>query len=134
MNPAEYERGRLAKLVRLLDREDKRRQQQRSRREQLEADARAERSERYGKGVKRAVVCVSMDPPRPFESVSACAAWLGVRHPSLLAALRTPGRRCCKLEFRYADEQEREKCTQKNSSGPPPGELPRRAEKSLRSA
>lgn len=101
-------RDRARLLAKYIDREERRRKRRQDRRaKRLEAE-RLAKSQKFGRGVKRAVVCLSTDPPRRFEEVTDAARWLGVKHQSLFAALkpRRSGarRKCCGMEFAYADE------------------------------
>jgi hypothetical protein len=100
---------RQRRLAALIEREEQRRVAKRNRRQQDEAAERARRSAAFGKGVKRPVLCLSCDPPKRFASVAEAAGWAGVRHPSMIRALKRPKpgqrrRTCCKLFFVYESE------------------------------
>lgn len=102
----EYESRRLSSLAGHIDRIERKRTARRQAQQQEEAQ-RLARSRKFGKGVKRAVVCLSADPPRRFEQVSDAARWLGVKHPSLISAIKT-GRKCCGMRFAYEDQWNRQ--------------------------
>jgi DNA-directed RNA polymerase alpha subunit len=97
------------RLAALIDREEQRRVAKLNAKQRAEAEERKRRSAMFGKGVKRAVLCLSVHPPKRFESVADAAEWAGVKHPSMIRALKRPppGRRrrtCCGQWFVYEDE------------------------------
>jgi hypothetical protein len=99
-----FESRRANALAGLIDREAARREK---RDRDRDADRRR-RSRKYGKGVARAVICVTTAPPRWFDSVQEAADWLGVKRQSLDHALNKPGeggrqRKCMRMTFAYAD-------------------------------
>lgn len=102
-NAVEYESRRLSALAGHIDRIERERAARRKARQQQQEAERLARSQKFGKGVKRAVVCLSTDPPRRFEQVSDAARWLGVKHPSLIGAIKH-GRKCGGMRFAYEDE------------------------------
>lgn len=99
----EYQSRRLSALAGHMDRIELDRVRCREERKRQQDAHRLAQSRKFGKGVKRAVVCLSTDPPRRFEQLSDAARWLGVKHPSLIAAIKT-GRKCGGMHFTYADE------------------------------
>lgn len=99
----EYDSRRLCALAGHIDRMERERARRRKERQQEQETDRLARSRKFGKGVKRAVICISTDPPRRFEQVSDAARWLGVRHPSVISAIKT-GRKCGGMQFAYEDQ------------------------------
>jgi hypothetical protein len=104
----DYQARRAMALAKQIDKQERRRKRRLdTAARKREAEERA-KSEKFGRGVKRAVVCLSTEPPRRFEQASDAARWLGVKHQSLFAALKPrkngSRRKCCGMEFIYEDE------------------------------
>jgi hypothetical protein len=103
-----YQSGRSKAMAALIDREIKRHRRKRSSTQRAEERERKERSTKFGRGVMRAVICLSTDPPKRFNSGTDAAAWLGVKTQSFFRSLRPrkngERRKCCGMTFAYEDK------------------------------
>lgn len=96
---------RRANLAKLIDRESKRRTRAAGRKADKEAKKKKARAKKFCSGIRRGVVIVNLNPPRPFSSIAECAAWIGLAQRSTLTvAIRYRAGRCGTFHVRYADE------------------------------
>jgi hypothetical protein len=100
---ADFKSRRRAAYVAHLDRIGRALRKRRSKKQRDADKLRKARSDKYCKGCRRGVVCLSTNPPRPFAQTVDAAEFAGVHYTTMLGAMRR-AYRCNKLRFQYADK------------------------------
>lgn len=98
-----YESQRLAAVTTRIEREEARRAARRQLRQQLIDEEKAERSNRFGRGRARPIVCLTAMPPRSFRQVLDAAEWAGLRSHSTIVEAISEGRPAAGMRWQYAD-------------------------------